>query len=87
MGSGIFSADKLHMHHRLLQREGSQKRAVLWLYFQTACFGVIAISFSQLEGYSSYIFLAAVVILTVRLLRNLGLLSIEHEKPDPGGAA
>ena len=37
------------------------------------------LSFSQLEGVSALIFLAAVVILTVRLLRNLGLLSIETE--------
>ena len=77
MGRGIFAADRMHMHHRLLEKEGSQRRAVLWLYFQTACFGVIAVSFAQLGGASAYVFLAAVVILTVRLLRNLGLFSIE----------
>jgi hypothetical protein len=67
------------MHHRLLEKEGTQRRAVLWLYFQTACFSVIAVSFSQLEGLAAFVFLAAVVILTIRLLRNLGLLSIETE--------
>jgi UDP-GlcNAc:undecaprenyl-phosphate GlcNAc-1-phosphate transferase len=79
MRRGIFHADRMHMHHRLLEREGSQRRAVLWLYFQTACFSVIAVSFAQLGGYGAYVFLAAVVILTVRLLRNLGLLSFESE--------
>jgi UDP-GlcNAc:undecaprenyl-phosphate GlcNAc-1-phosphate transferase len=79
MGKGIFDADRMHMHHRLLAKEGSQRRAVLWLYFQTACFSVIAISFAQLEGYSAFVFLAAVFVLTVRLLRNLGLFSIEVE--------
>jgi UDP-GlcNAc:undecaprenyl-phosphate GlcNAc-1-phosphate transferase len=79
MGKGIFSADRLHIHHRLLEKEGTQRRAVLWLYFQTACFSVIAVSFSQLEGLAAFVFLAAVVILTIRLLRNLGLLSIETE--------
>jgi UDP-GlcNAc:undecaprenyl-phosphate GlcNAc-1-phosphate transferase len=72
-GRDIFSADKLHMHHLLLAREGSHRRAVLWLYFQTLCFSVIALSFSQLRGFSAYIFLGAVVILTARLLRNLGM--------------
>jgi UDP-GlcNAc:undecaprenyl-phosphate GlcNAc-1-phosphate transferase len=86
MGKGIFSADKLHMHHRLLQKEGTQRRAVLWLYFQTACFSVIALSFAQLEGYSAFVFLVAVVVLTVRLLRNLGLFSIETDELEPAGS-
>ena len=73
-GKDIFSADKLHMHHLLLAREGSHRRAVLWLYFQTLCFSVIALSFSQLKGFSAFIFLAAVVLLTARLLKNLGML-------------
>ncbi len=85
MGKGIFDADRMHMHHRLLEKEGSQRRAVLWLYFQTACFSVIAVSFAQLGGYSAFAFLVAVVILTVRLLRNLGLFSIEVETVDPDG--
>jgi UDP-GlcNAc:undecaprenyl-phosphate GlcNAc-1-phosphate transferase len=79
MGRGIFSADRMHMHHRLLAREGSQRRAVLWLYFQTVCFSIIAVAFAQLTGYSAFIFLAAVVILTARMLRNLGLFSVEPE--------
>ena len=78
-GKGIFSADKLHMHHLLLAREGSHRRAVLWLYFQTLCFGVIALSFSDLEGYAAYIFLGAVIVLTIRLLRNLEVFSPEEE--------
>lgn len=86
MGRGIFDADRMHMHHRLLEKEGSQRRAVLWLYFQTACFSVIAVSFSQLHGYSAYVFLVAVMILTYRLLRNLGLFTIESEEADDPGA-
>jgi UDP-GlcNAc:undecaprenyl-phosphate GlcNAc-1-phosphate transferase len=84
-GRGIFSADKMHMHHVLLQREGSHRKAVLWLYFQTACFSIIAVSFSQLQGISAYVFLAAVALLTFRLLRNLGLLatSPDESRPEP----
>ena len=82
-GKRIFSADKRHMHHLLLAREGSERKAVLWLYFQTLCFGIIAISFVDLRGYSAYIFLIAVVILTLRLLKNLDVLGIEKIESAP----
>jgi UDP-GlcNAc:undecaprenyl-phosphate GlcNAc-1-phosphate transferase len=71
----IFDADRLHMHHRLLHSEGSQRAAVLSLYFLTACFCIIAVSFTRLQGYAAIAFMAAVVILTVRLVRNLGALA------------
>lgn len=74
-GTPIFDADSLHMHHRLLKSEGSQRAAVLSLYFLTACFCIIAVSFTQLQGYAAFAFLAAVVMLTVRLVRNLGALA------------
>ncbi|HTF35778.1 MAG TPA: MraY family glycosyltransferase [Myxococcota bacterium] len=69
----VFSADRLHMHHRLLESEGSQRAAVLSLYFLTACFCVIALSFTKLEGVAAILFLVMVLGLTYRLLRNLGL--------------
>jgi UDP-GlcNAc:undecaprenyl-phosphate GlcNAc-1-phosphate transferase len=69
----VFSADRLHMHHRLLESEGSQRAAVLSLYFLTTCFCVIALSFTKLEGLAAVLFLLMVIGLTYRLLRNLGL--------------
>ena len=78
----IFSPDDMHMHHRLLRREGTHRRAVLWLYFQTACFGLIAVSFSRITGVGRYFLLFAVGALTVRLLRNLGLFSIDRRQGD-----
>ncbi len=80
-GQNIFAGDSMHMHHRLLRSEGSQRRAVLWLYFLTACFCIIAVSFTQLEGIGAVLLLIAVVVLTIRLLRNLGVFSIETEPP------
>jgi len=68
----IFSPDRAHMHHRLLQFQGSQRQAVLSLYFLTACFCVIALSFTDLQGYVAVIVVVAVVVLTIRMLRNLG---------------
>ena len=75
-GKGVFSADRLHMHHRLLQREGSHRSAVLLLYFLTTCFCMIALSFSQIEGWISLIYLAAVIAVTYRLLRNIDAFSL-----------
>lgn len=76
-GQPVFRADDRHMHHRLLAIRGSPRMAVLSLYFLTACFCIIAVSFSQLRGYGAFIFLAAVVALTFRLLSNLGFFAIE----------
>ena len=82
-GRGVFSADRLHMHHRLLYREGSHKNAVLMLYFLTGCFCMIAVSFSQLDGWVAFGYLAAVVAVTVRLLRNLDAFSLEVQSGAP----
>lgn len=76
-GRGVFSADQLHMHHRFLHREGSHRNAVLMLYFLTSCFCMIAVSFSQLDGWLAFVYLAAVVAVTVRLLRNLDAFSLD----------
>jgi UDP-GlcNAc:undecaprenyl-phosphate GlcNAc-1-phosphate transferase len=82
-GRSVFSADRLHMHHRLLHREGSHKSAVLMLYFLTGCFCMIAISFSQIHGWLTFVYLAAVVAVTVRLLRNLDAFSLEVQSGAP----
>jgi UDP-GlcNAc:undecaprenyl-phosphate GlcNAc-1-phosphate transferase len=74
-----FAADRQHMHHRLLESEGSQRAAVLSIYFLTGCFCVIALSFTKLEGYAAILFLLAVIALTWRLLRNLGFFEVESE--------
>ena len=89
--SRVFSADRLHMHHRLLESEGSQRSAVLSLYFLTACFCVIALSFTRLEGIAAILFLVMVIALTYRLLRNLGLFDagsedVSGDGPPPGAS-
>jgi len=72
----LFSADRQHMHHRLLETHGSPRSAVLQFYFLTACFCLLALSFTRLQGYAAALFLAAVVVLTLRLLWNLGVFSL-----------
>ncbi len=74
----IMSPDRLHMHHRLLEFQGSHRSAVLSIYFLTACFCIIAVSFTNLEGTAALIFLVLVLVLTLRLLRNLGFFDVEE---------
>lgn len=81
-GRPIFDPDKQHIHHRLLASSGTHRGAVLSIYFLTACFCVIAVSFTRLDGPAAILFLGLVVILTLRLMRNLGFLSTED--PDGG---
>jgi len=82
-GKPVFSPDREHMHHRLLATEGSHRNAVLQFYILTAAFCLIAVSFTKLQGYAAAGFLAAVVLLTVRLLRNLGFFSTQGDGRNP----
>jgi UDP-GlcNAc:undecaprenyl-phosphate GlcNAc-1-phosphate transferase len=81
--TNIMKADRLHMHHRLLESAQSHRSAVLSIYFLTACFCIIAVSFTRLEGYAAVLFLGAVCLLTIRLLRNLGFFDVS----EPGESA
>ena len=83
----IFSADRQHMHHRLLETRGSTRAAVLQVYFLSACFSLIALSFTQLQGAVAVACLVVVVLLTLRMLWNLGLLSRTADVSVAGGAA
>jgi UDP-GlcNAc:undecaprenyl-phosphate GlcNAc-1-phosphate transferase len=82
-GAPIFAADRQHMHHRLLDVAGSARAAVLQFYFLTGAFCLIAVSFSRLEGIWAVAFLVAVIALTIRLLWNLGVLSLDEDPEDP----
>jgi UDP-GlcNAc:undecaprenyl-phosphate GlcNAc-1-phosphate transferase len=83
--SNPLAADRDHMHHRLLESEGNERDAVLSIWFLTACFCVIAVSFTRLEGYAAIVFLVAVILLTLRLLRNLGFFDSSGSPGRPGG--
>jgi UDP-GlcNAc:undecaprenyl-phosphate GlcNAc-1-phosphate transferase len=78
--SPIFRADRSHMHHRMLESEGSARSAVLQVYILTAAFCLIALAFSKLEGYMALLFLFAVAFFTYRLVSNLGALAAPGEE-------
>ena len=82
--TNVMLADREHIHHRLLRDfDGSHRPAVLSLYFLTACFCLIAISFTRLHGLAVIVFLAIVFLLTYRILKNLGLIAAP---PPPASA-
>lgn len=73
----IFQADKEHIHHKLLFREESQRRVVLSLYFLSACFGMIALSFRGIKGLYAIAALVIVVIVTYNWMRDSGFLDFK----------
>jgi UDP-GlcNAc:undecaprenyl-phosphate GlcNAc-1-phosphate transferase len=79
--SPIFNADRHHMHHRMLESEGSARSAVLQVYILTAAFCSISLAFSNLEGYMALLFLVVVGFLTYRLVTNLGALAAINDPP------
>jgi UDP-GlcNAc:undecaprenyl-phosphate GlcNAc-1-phosphate transferase len=82
----IFTADRQHMHHRLLASEGSPRAAVIQFYMLTAAFCMIAVSFTRLQGITAWVFLVTVLGLTVRLLWNLGVIGRVDETAPPRSA-
>ena len=77
-GREIMKADKEHIHHRLLFREGSQKKAVLTLYGLTLSFGLIAVALSGMKGIWAFFAILITILLTLRWLKNSKLLDFER---------
>ncbi len=73
----VFKADKEHIHHKLLVEEKSQLRVVLSLYFLTICFGLIALSFSRLQGVYGLLALIIVALVTFKWLKSWGFLEFK----------
>jgi len=73
----IFQADKEHIHHKLLFREESQRRVVLSLYFLSACFGMIALSFGGIKGGYAIAALAVVIFVTYKWMKSSGFLDFK----------
>lgn len=69
-GDAVFSPDKRHLHHRLLEIGHSQRRAVLIMYYWSALLAFATVGASQLETPVLVAFLAAGVGLA--LLVTLG---------------
>ncbi|MDJ0786654.1 MAG: MraY family glycosyltransferase [Myxococcota bacterium] len=76
-GDNFMAADRHHIHHKMLSEySGSHRQAALSLYFLTACFCTIAVSFTRLRGFAAIVFLVVIALLTLRILWNLGFFDL-----------
>lgn len=80
-GQGIFTADRDHIHHRLLKSRGEKQRsAVFILYAVNAIFGVMAILVLSSEALAHVTLLLSLTALFCLLfLVKLGYIQIKHE--------
>lgn len=70
--AGIFRADQEHIHHRLLRRGLSQRRAVLLLYAVSVLLSVLAYLAIVIGGRGNALLVAGVVVAIYAAVRKLG---------------
>lgn len=76
-GRPIMSADRHHIHHRLLHRGLSQRQVVLTLYGFCALLSIVSLStaFLQSKGILTVIFIALIVVMVV-FVRYMGIVDL-----------
>src|SRR5262245_12342402 len=75
----LFSADKEHIHHRIMSRLLlSHRRAVLALYGLCCLFALTALALSYANSAQSAMLLTAIAVVVVVLMRKLGYLSLSR---------
>ncbi len=75
-GAPLFSADRGHIHHRLMDRGLSHRQAVLVIYLGAALFGAAALAVSFTNGAAAAVVLLAVAALSFVALRALGFIDL-----------
>jgi UDP-GlcNAc:undecaprenyl-phosphate GlcNAc-1-phosphate transferase len=75
-GAPLFSADRGHIHHRLIDRGLSHRQAVLVIYAGAAFFGAAALAVHFTNGPSSALVLLAVAAMAFVALRALGFIDL-----------
>jgi len=80
-GKKIFTADKEHVHHKLLLVEGHQKKVVLTLYMLTISFGLIAVALIGMQGIWAFSAVVITVGMTISWAKSFGLLDFFNKKP------
>ena len=80
MGRPMFSADKEHIHHRLMSRlVMSQRRAVLVLYGVCCLFALTALGLTFANSAQTAMLLGGIATVVFVLMRKLGYLSPENQ--------
>ena len=72
-GEGVFTADRDHIHHRMIRASRSYGRAVNWLYAISCVFGIGAVVIATLSRWESLLIaVASLVIFTGVVVFKLG---------------
>src|SRR6185436_9389311 len=75
----LFSADKEHIHHRVMSRMLlSHRHAVLVLYGLCCLFALTALGLSYANGPQSAMLLTAIAVVVMILMRKLGYLNLSR---------
>ena len=78
-----------HLHHRMAQLLGSNKRSVLFIYLLTACFGISAVILRNASAGDAMLLLfqAACMVIMVTVLERIGRKQVDcrNGKSDPKG--
>lgn len=78
-GQGPFTADKRHLHHRLIAFGLSQRQAVLVLYVISALFGLIAIIYTDILFSENKLYKAAILLIAAILICVVDFMLMSHE--------
>lgn len=81
-GKSIMSADKGHLHHRLLNRGFNQRQTVLILYAISAAFGVFAVVVAKANSVRAVCLSILLVIIAILIAIRLGVLVNKDKKGD-----
>ena len=79
-GQPLFSADKEHVHHKLMALGLSQRKAVVLLYGVCVFFAASALAITFANARQTALILAVVGIISIVFIRKLGYFSILSER-------
>lgn len=79
-GQGPFTADKRHLHHRLIAFGLSQRQAVLVLYVISALFGLVAIIYTDILFSENKLYKAAILLIAALVVCIVDFLLLSHEQ-------
>lgn len=79
-GKSIMSADKGHLHHRLLARGFSQKKTVLILYGISSVFGIFAVLVAKANSQQAVYLSVILFIITVIFAMKFGLFKSKKDR-------
>lgn len=81
-GRSIMSADKNHLHHRLLKRGFSQRKTVLILYGISGIFGIFSVLVSRVNSRQAFYMSAILFVVTIIYAVKFGLFTTTKDSKE-----